>query len=171
MDSTLELLMKPEWDEIDKVRQRGAALLIAHELPPDSIDALTMVLSELMENAVKYGYYEGAQKDIAVSLDVAPNTVTVEVKSPLREHEDAAMARLDHMIQWIRGYQDPFQAYLVRLKEVSAQSLDSTESGLGLVRIAYEGQSVLDFYVDDRNVLAINAVYSREPAPAATVAR
>ncbi len=160
-------MVRPEWEEIERVRRQGAGFFAAHGLPSDSIDALTMVLSELMENAVKYGYYEGAQRDIAVSLDVASNAVTVEVKSPLPGHADAAMAKLDHMIQWIRGYQDPFQAYLARLEEVSAQSLDSTESGLGLVRVAYEGQSILDFYVDDRNVLAINAVHARESAQGA----
>ena len=63
------------------------------------------------------------------------------------------------MVQWIRGFQDPFEAYLERLKEVSSQSLDHEESGLGLVRIAYEGQSVLDFFVTENHVLAVSAVH------------
>ena len=62
--------------------------------------------------------------------------------------------------QWIRGHQDPFEAYLSRLQEVSVQELENRESGLGLVRIAYEGQSVLDFFVDDRNVVSVSAIYA-----------
>ena len=38
-------------------------------------------------------------------------------------------------------------AYLERMREVSGQSLSSNEIRLGLVRIAYEGQSALDFFV------------------------
>jgi hypothetical protein len=66
------------------------------------------------------------------------------------------------MIQWIRGFQDPFEAYVERMKIVSAQPYSNGESGLGLTRIAYEGRSVIDFYVDEGNVLAVSAVYRRD---------
>jgi hypothetical protein len=41
--------------------------------------------------------------------------------------------------------------------------MTSTESGLGLVRIAYEGRSILDFYIDEENMLSVSAVYPLEP--------
>jgi hypothetical protein len=63
------------------------------------------------------------------------------------------------MVQWIRGHQNPFEAYMTRLQEVSGQALDHPESGLGLVRIAYEGQALRDFFVDDQNILAVSAVH------------
>jgi len=71
---------------------------------------------------------------------------------------DENLRRLDETIQWIRGYQSPFEAYVEKLKEVSTGE-NQGESGLGLVRIAYEGQSILDFYVDEQNMLAMSAVY------------
>ncbi len=165
MDSVLNLLVAPDWGEIENVRKRLVTFLAPHDFAAAASDALAMVTSELMENAVKYGFYGGPVTQIAVTVTVDQRSVIIEVKSPLHANEDEAMDRLDHTIQWIRGYQDPFQAYLTTLKDVSAQSMDSSESGLGLVRIAYEGQSVLDFYVDDRNVLAINAVYTRDAVP------
>lgn len=164
MDRVLSIESKPDWDEIEVVRKQTADFLVTHGLLQDDIDAISMVLCELMENAVKYGYYGGAVSTANVSVTVDDESVIVEVKSPLESYDGDAMARLDKTIQWIRGYQDPFQAYLDKLREVSAQSMDSNESGLGLVRIAYEGRSVLDFYVDDKATLSINAVYTRDNA-------
>ena len=43
----------------------------------------------------------------------------------------------------------------------SSQPFSPEKSGLGLARIAYEGQCILDFYVNDQNMLAVSAVYHR----------
>ena len=51
------------------------------------------------------------------------------------------------------------KTYVEKLKEISNKTLAEGESGLGLVRIAYEGQSILDFYVNENNLLAVSAVY------------
>jgi hypothetical protein len=83
----------------------------------------------------------------------------VEVKNQIKDSELEHLRRLDAKIQWIRGYQNPFEAYVEKLKEISNKTLAEGESGLGLVRIAYEGQSILDFYVNENNLLAVSAVY------------
>jgi hypothetical protein len=49
------------------------------------------------------------------------------------------------------------------MREVSGQSLSSSESRLGLVRIAYEGHSALVFFVGDDHMLVVSATYSRWP--------
>jgi hypothetical protein len=85
--------------------------------------------------------------------------VTVTVSNPVGESETDSLEILDNTIQWIRGFHDPFQAYLERLRDVSTQSLFSSESKLGLVRIAYEGQSTLDFYVGADRRLVVSATY------------
>jgi hypothetical protein len=76
------------------------------------------------------------------------------VDEQVRSH----LKKLDQTIQWIRGYQNPFQAYVERMKEVSVKALDDLESGLGLVRIAYEGKCILDFFVNEENMLAVSAL-------------
>lgn len=164
MTRTLSLDVDPVWESIDQVRRENESFLRTHGIPQPSVEALSMVTCELMENAVKYGYFEGDVKRIESRCTVEADSVVVEVRSPVRPGDDAAMARLDHMIQWIRGYQDPFQAYLMRLREVSSQSMETSESGLGLVRIAYEGQSILDFFVDSASVLNISALHNVEGA-------
>lgn len=161
---TLSLDVDPVWESIDRVRRENEDFLRTHQIPQPSIEALSMVTCELMENAVKYGFFEGDVKTIQSRCSVESDSVVLEVRSPVKPGDDAAMARLDHMIQWIRGYQDPFQAYLMRLREVSSQAMGTSESGLGLVRIAYEGQSVLDFFVDSGSVLNISALHAVEGA-------
>ncbi|MFH2008912.1 MAG: DUF6272 family protein [bacterium] len=159
MTTKLDLEVVADWEEIDGIRTRTASFLRKLGLPASAIDAVSMVTCELSENAVKYGHYEDPEQRITIRVSRQPEGVTVEVRNPIHAEDELNLKRLDRMIQWIRGYQDPFEAYMERLKEVSSMHLDDAESGLGLVRIAYEGQSVLDFYVDEKNVLAVSAVY------------
>jgi len=160
MEKFLKLNLKPEWDEIEKVRNKSGVFLKSHGFSEDHIHALTMVISELMENAVKYGAFAKGNEPISLTIDVNKKTVIVEVQNPVDAGEISHLKKLDETIQWIRGYQDPFEAYIVKLKEVATKPLQDRESGLGLVRISYEGQSILDFYVSDENVLSVSAVYN-----------
>jgi hypothetical protein len=158
MKNSLEMHLKPEWDEIENVRNEANVFLSSFGCGDDALHAISMVSSELVENAVKYGHYEEPGVQIHYSLEVDGGAIVVEVKSPLGKTSDENLRRLDETIQWIRGYQSPFEAYVEKLKEVSTGE-NQGESGLGLVRIAYEGQSILDFYVDEQNMLAMSAVY------------
>jgi hypothetical protein len=158
MKNSLEMQLKPEWDEIENVRNEANVFLSSFGCGDDAIHAISMVSSELVENAVKYGSYDVPGLAIHYSLEVDSGAIVVEVRSPLGKTSDENLRRLDETVQWIRGYQSPFEAYVEKLKEVSTGE-NQGESGLGLVRIAYEGQSILDFYVDEQNMLAMSAVY------------
>jgi hypothetical protein len=159
--NVLALGIEPEWDAVKATWEPCRAMLARAGLSDDETYQLAMVAQELLENAVKYGaYHEGERIDLEVR--VAPEDATVEVKSRAGV-DDANLRRFDQRIQWIRGFQDPFEAYVERMKIVSAQPYSNGESGLGLTRIAYEGRCVLDFYVDDEGFLAVSAVYRRGP--------
>lgn len=141
------------WDEC-------SAFFTAHGLSDEEAYALTMSAQELLENAVKYGAWNRASgADILLTLEVDRRTATIEVQSPVGEEDDQSLRKLDDTIQWIRGFQSPFEAYVERLKQVSAQPYVEGESGLGLTRIAYEGRCLLDFYVTPDQRLAMSAVY------------
>lgn len=151
--------ISPDWKEIERLRMQIGEHLSNAGMNTDAVNAMQMVSCELLENAVKYGHYSTTQH-IDYSLKIAKNRLTVEVIHPVRGDEDDNFRKLDAQIQWIRGFQNAFEAYIERLKEVSVRKPGHEgESGLGLVRIAYEGQSVLDFYVDDKNMLSVSAVY------------
>jgi hypothetical protein len=159
MEPVLQLSVRPQWDELDAAREQAVSFLRGHCFGEATIHAAEMVVCELTENATKYGSFKAVPDPVAIAITVQGATVTVEVRSPVSSANDEHVRRLDRAVQWIRGFQNPFEAYVERLKEVSAQSLESSESGLGLVRIAYEGQSILDFFLLDQNVLSVSAVH------------
>jgi hypothetical protein len=160
MAKSYALDIPPDWDAIDRVREEVIRFLRDRSEDGSVIDAIAMVVSELTENAIKYGKFAASDR-VAVSVDASDHAITVEVRNPTSSEDMVQLARLDRTIQWIRGYQDPFQAYLARLQEVSMQNVESGESGLGLVRVAYEGESSLDFYLGEGGTLAVSAVYQK----------
>ena len=157
--SVLDLGIDPEWDAVKAAWDPCRSMLSRYGVGEDESYQLAMVAQELLENAVKYGSFRGGER-VALELRVLRDEVTVEVKSRVGV-DDAHLRRFDQTIQWIRGFQDPFEAYVEHMKIVSAQPYSNGESGLGLTRIAYEGRCVLDFYVSDENILAVSAVYRR----------
>ncbi len=160
MAKTLMREIPPVWDAIDGIREEVMTFLRERTEADGVVDAIGMVVSELTENAIKYGKFADGSR-VTVSVEAKDVAITVEVRNPTSQEDMVQLARLDRTIQWIRGYQDPFQAYLARLQEVSMQSPESGESGLGLVRVAYEGESSLDFYLGEGGTLAVSAVYQK----------
>jgi hypothetical protein len=158
MMKSIEFKVTPDWDEIEKIRNESAEFLQAHELSDDAVHSLSMIISELIENGIKYGNFKMVENQVIVIINIERNMVTIEVLNPVDESAFQHLSRLDKTIQWIRGYQDPFEAYIERIKEVSKKPLNDQESGIGLVRIAYEGKALLDFYVGDDNLLNVSVV-------------
>jgi hypothetical protein len=158
--NVLALTIPPEWGAVKAVWEPCRTMMERTGLDTDEAYALAMVAQELLENAVKYGSF-GVGEAIGLEVRLDGADVTVEVRSKVGV-DDAHLRRFDQTIQWIRGFQDPFEAYVERLKAVSARPYSHGQSGLGLTRIAYEGRCALDFYVDAANTLAVSAVYRRE---------
>jgi len=157
MENSLKLNIPPEWSEIENIRKASIHFLKTHGFSQDLIHSLTMILSELVENSVKYGDFASANSEVIIYLDIDKSLITIEVNNPVDINSSHHLKRLDKTIQWIRGYQDSFQAYVEKLKEISKKPLDDEESGLGLARIAYEGKAILDFFVLD-NTLNVSAI-------------
>jgi hypothetical protein len=162
MAEQMTLAIRPEWDEIERARTICRDFLTDRRCDIDVVDAVSMVSSELIENAVKYGTYMVPILDIEFRLKVDEGVITIEVKNPVDDTAGKHLQRLDEIVQWIRGYQNPFEVYVKKLREVSAKSLLDNESCLGLVRIAYEGQSILDFYLDGNNILSVSAIFRKQ---------
>jgi hypothetical protein len=154
----MDMTLRPHWDQIEEVRVKTRAFLKNQGLARELVDALTMVSSELVENGVKYGCFEDPESGLTFNLHIVEKHVIVEVTHPTSSNAAHHLRRLDKTIQWIRGFQDPFQAYLEKLKEVARRPINDSESGLGLVRIAYEGKSIIDFFVAEDNALNVSAI-------------
>lgn len=159
MEPVLQLTVRPQWEDTDAARTQAVSFLRGHAFGEATIQATQMVMCELTLNATRYGAFHQTPRPVSIAITVQGTTVTVEVRSPVASPNDEHLRRLDRAVQWIRGFQNPFEAYVERLKEVSAKSIESSDNGLGLVRIAYEGQSILDFFMPEQNVLSVSAVH------------
>lgn len=161
MNDVFRYKMPPKWDRIEDASEAAIEFLEARQLSTDAVATINMILCELIENGLKYGRFEG-DAQVQMSMEVANGSVVVTVTNPVRKDSLKHLQRLDQTVQWIRGHQDPFEAYVERLKEISKKPLTDEESGLGLARIAYEGQAILDFIVADEDVLTVTAVAALE---------
>lgn len=159
MKNILDICMVSDWEKIEGIREKGEVFFKSHNIPPDDTQTLIMVLSELVENAIKYGSNEGGKNEIRLRIEFSDKMVVIEVMNYVNGASEVHLERLDHMIQWIRGHQNSFESYIERIKEVSTKPFDDEESGLGLVRIAYEGKSLIDFFVDGNKLLTVSAIY------------
>lgn len=115
-------------------------------------EEITMVASELAENVVKYG--EPVEQAGAGSLQLIIGDHSVRIVSTNGVRSPERALHLANALERIRKT-DPRVLYLERMQELMANPTQ-TESGLGLLRIAFEGQFTLD-HVYENSVLTITA--------------
>ena len=156
--SELDLQVKSEWPEVGRVNEAVASFLQSCRLAPDVVAQYTMVVCELVENGIKYGHFVKDNSVVRVLVKVSGGTISVQVNNPVGESSQPYLAELDRTIQWVRGFQAPFEAYIARMKAISREPVENDKSGLGLVRITYEGRAVLDFFLDENDTLSVSAV-------------
>jgi len=159
MFKTTTLSIAPDWEKIEGVREEVAKFLSDNGLQRDLKDTIVMVISELLENSIKYGSFLGKDQEVRVYIEISSSYIVVEVCNPIDDSCLPNLKKMDRMIQWVRGYQDPFEAYVQRLKLVSRKPFEDKESGLGLVRVAYEGDVTLDF-ISSKDSLTVSALKS-----------
>ncbi len=161
-DSELRLRVASDWKEMDRVNQDVGDFLAGCGLPPEAVDRYTMIVCELVENGIKYGHFGKIGDAVMVCLSLRRNTISVQVTNPIGTLSQAHLGVLDRTIQWLRGYQAPFEAFIARMKAISREPIDADNSRLGLVRITYEGRAMLDFYLEENDMLSVSAVASIE---------
>lgn len=158
-DNELHMSIAADWDEMVTVNEKAYAFLESLDLPEDTVDTLTMVICELTENAIKYGIRPGTENDeIEVVASIENGVLLVHVVNRVSTETRHHLRQLDRTLQWTRGFQDPFQAYILRVKEISRELASSNMSGLGIVRIAYEARATIDFIVGEDDTLSVSAV-------------
>lgn len=156
-----EVRIPPRWESATGLWDECLGFFRTNGLDESESYSLAMAAQELLENAVKYGHWRGqVEEEIALSLEVDSRAATIEVQSPIAD-DPFALRQLDETVQWIRGFQNPFEAHVARLKRLSARGHPEGESGLGLTRVAYEARCILDFYLTIDQSLSMCAVYAR----------
>ena len=160
MKKTLKFNLKPLCQDIDRVGEKSSSFLRSHGFSDDTVKVQINILTELIKSGIKYASFTPSAKEITVRLQVDGNTCTMEVMNPVDESCNDRLRELDKTIQFIRGYQDPYEAYLLKMAEVAGRPSNAEANDLGLMKIAYEGGAILDFFVSEDNFLNLSAVGS-----------
>jgi hypothetical protein len=130
----LRVSIAPVWPQVRKLRGDVADALAA--FPAELKSAATMVASELIENAIKYGETIDAAPNILFSLVAGAAEIRIQtVNGSTNLH---GVNRLLHLVDELSRTADKAALYLARQEQLLA---DPNESGsLGLYRIAFEGE-------------------------------
>lgn len=136
-----ELYGPMRWEDIDLVRKGIECFARVVLRDEGRTHAVSMVVGELLENAIKHGSV-GGPVELVVQLEAPEHYV--RVRSRMGE-DPAAYDTLREMIDWIGTFERPLEAYQARIREVVRLG---SNGGLGLVRIAHEGHCALDYHLD-----------------------
>jgi hypothetical protein len=158
MKTEFKLEILPDWNEIHNVYSAVHNFFSSCSLQYDDIDMFTMITCELAENSIKYGDYKKDDKAIEINVKVMNKKIIIIVKNPVGETSKPYLHELDKTIQWARGFQDPYEAYIKRMRQISMEPFDNDKSGLGIVRIFYEGRAIIDFFINEKKILNVSAV-------------
>lgn len=148
---SINIAIVPTWDKVRIVLEQTEMFLAGKD--QNLISATTMSVTELIENAVKYGTMTPAGDDITFNMSVDDHAVCIEIANGVRSDEDVESVR--EIIDYINHTNDPQMLYVQRLKELIEDPRPGV-SKLGLYRISYEGQFDLS-YTFEKGVLTITA--------------
>jgi hypothetical protein len=142
VEFTLHVPVHNDWRSVDQVRSSVETGLSA--ALPDEADSVevAMVAAELLENALKYGRWQGAGS-FRIRVRGGRHATVVEVENPV-EDDDAHASEVFTVLRWIAKFPTAEDAYRERLLALAADDRGPTDSGLGLVRIAYEAGAALE---------------------------
>ena len=158
MEKSINFSLLPNSRDIKAAGIRSSSFFRFHGLPDDAVQVQVRILRELIKNGVKYAKFTPSENTIRVGIHIDDNSVSIEVMNPVDESCRTRLEELDRAIQFIRGYQDPFEAYMVMKKMSPKQTRHGEAEGIGLAEIAYEGNATLDFFISEDNILNLSAV-------------
>jgi hypothetical protein len=154
----LALSLAPRWESVPKARaatMEGLASAFEGRAPDDYVG---MIVSELLENAVRYGEWRAepdAEGTMWLRVSANDDAIEIVVSSP---SSAARVEPLLRMLAWIRGFPTAREAYEARVRELAESRVPPNVSRLGLVRVLAEGRCDLEASIDDRCILHVRAI-------------
>lgn len=153
MKKTITFFLDSNGTAVQKVREKTSEFFKLHGLSDKAVHEQVMIIRELLKACGQYSGFNSPQGKRKIQIHINRNKITVEVSNPINDNQNKQLQELDKTIQFIRGYQDPFEAFL-KLKAASMNGAD----GLLLAKLACEGKTTLDFYVSEDNIMNLTAV-------------
>lgn len=153
----VEVPFGPRWHHVELLRMSILQCLATIFQSHDFCDQLGMVTAELVENAIHYGHWDGAEKHpFRLAVRGVGGGVVIEVANPIDPASHNA-ARLNRIVERLAKSGSTKEAYVGRLREI-AERPEEVGSGLGLLRVAYETDCRLEVKVDAFSVRIIATI-------------
>ena len=140
-------------NETEIISEKTSYFLKSHGFTEKAVHEQIMIVKELLKICMQYSGFKSSQEKMRVQIHISSDKITFEVSSPINGIEKKQLEELDKTIQFIHGYQDPFEAFL-KFKEASGNG----SKGLALAKLAHEGKATLDFYVSEDNIINMSAI-------------
>jgi len=158
---SIDLTVRNEWKNIDLLRTSVQNCFIAVFADLDGCHAIAMVTGELLENALKYGDWNSADRAMfRLRVQGREGNIEVSVQNPLRPSDPDASALMSSL-EWLNSYPKPEAAYRARMLQIAQEEGDAAPSRLGLVRIAAEGNCRISASVDN-GAVTVTALLERD---------
>lgn len=150
----IDLPIRERWHLVDVLRTVVYQCLVTAFEAEQFAELVSMVAGELVENALKYGAWDGGAEpkggEARLRILGRAAGVDLEVTNPLPEGAGTGM--LYDVLDRIRRAPTPRDAYVERLREVARDSATAFSGGLGLMRIAYEAGCTLSAVVEGKTL-------------------
>jgi hypothetical protein len=127
------------WENVELLRMSVQSCLTAVLRDVDGSELLAMVTGELVENAIKYGRWNGNNNAFRLHVEGDGGDAIVSVENPVKDQPEGLFTTL----RWLEQFPSPADAYSQKVKELSKLPRGSQSGGLGLVRVAYEADCKL----------------------------
>lgn len=125
--------IRPMWELIEEIQDKALSVFDSDD--KQIITSTMQVITELLENAIKYGKPNSNLSGIDFNFTLTSSNITIQVTNAVisQEHLDKLTLYLDKIHRCI----DPNKLYKERLEEIF-KSNSPDGSRLGLIRIANE---------------------------------
>lgn len=159
MTDCVHITITPDSIGLEKVREKITWFLKSLGFSENSVKEQMMILDELVQIGSNFGNIASSKNKIRVQINIDENAVYIEVSKPIDAKDIKKIENLDKTIQFIRGFQDPFEAYQ-KMNTATVLKNFNGFNGLSVAKIAYKGKALVDFFVNDNNILNLSAVRS-----------
>jgi len=156
-NARMEVEFPPDWRVLRDLRAFVTKLVVTVADSEEVAQRVSMVVTELAENAVKYANSNSS----IVRLRVEPTAEGIRCESE-NEATPTHIEELERTLEQVNEG-DPFDAY-ARALTAACDDTNATSSRVGLARIRHEGKMKLSCQVADTRVRVIAVMPARAAA-------
>jgi hypothetical protein len=153
MKTFIKLSLNSNGAGIEQASEKTAEFLNSQGFPGKIVHEQIIILNKLYKICLRYSSCKSHQRNMTVRIIIQGDKIIIEVSYPIIDIQNKQLEELDKTIQFIRGFQDPFEAY-TKLKT----DFKNGSNGIALAKLAYEGRTIVDFFVSEQNVMNMSAV-------------